>query len=208
MPSPILRQIDLVNALTLLGLFLSLMVVVFAVQQQFHAAVICMMYTGIVDLFDGFFAKRVRRPDQAAAAGKEIDSLVDICAFGFAPAAFGYCFGLRDPLSVALLAVYLSMTALRLAYFNRTGLSGEGHAQYYTGMPATYVVLFIPMVFTATFFLTPSTMKGVMAGLYAFLSLAMVSSVRVRKLRGIWYALFSLAALAMTGVYVRAMMIR
>lgn len=97
MPSPILRQIDLVNALTLLGLFLSLMVVVFAVQQQFHAAVICMMYTGIVDLFDGFFAKRVRRPDQAAAAGKEIDSLVDICAFGFAPAGVHHRPGRDQP---------------------------------------------------------------------------------------------------------------
>ncbi len=204
--SPILCQMDLVNALTLSGLVLSLMVVVFAVQQQFHAAVICMMYTGVVDLFDGFFARRVRRPEPAAAAGKEIDSLMDMCAFGFAPAVFGYCYGLRDPLSVALLAVYLSTTLLRLAYFNRTGLSGEGGAQYYTGLPSTYAVLFLPGGFTLSFFLSASAMKGVLAGLYAFLALAMVSGVRVRKTHGVWYGLFVLAILAMTGVYVRAMM--
>ena len=205
MPSPILRQIDAVNALTLVGLLLGFLVVIFAVQGRFNAAIICLMYTGIVDLFDGFFAKRVRRREPAAAAGKEIDSLMDICAFGFAPAVFGYCYGMRDPLSVALLAFYLSATLLRLAYFNRTGLSGEGGAQYYTGLPATYAVLFLPASFALSFFLTASAMRGVLAGLYAFLSLAMVSSVRVRKTHGVWYGLFVLATLAMTGVYVRAM---
>jgi CDP-diacylglycerol--serine O-phosphatidyltransferase len=206
LPSPILRQIDLVNALTLVGLLLSLLTVTFAVQQQFYAAVICLMYAGIVDLFDGLLAGRVRRPPLAAAAGKQIDSLVDVCCFGFAPAVFAYCFGLRDPLSLALLAIYIAVNVLRLAYFNAAGLAGAGDARYYTGLPVTYAALFIPLVFTASFFLKPPAMKAVMAGLFALLSLAMASGVRVRKLRGVWYVLFSLAALAMTGVYVRAMM--
>ena len=112
----------------------------------------------------------------------------------------------RDGLwAVALLAVYLCATLLRLAYFNQTGLSGEGGAQYYTGLPATYAVLLLPAGFVLSFFLSASAMRGVLAGLYAFLSLAMVSSVRVRKTHGVWYGVFLLAALAMTGVYVRAL---
>ena len=86
--SPILRQIDPVNALTLSGLFLSFGVVMFALQGQFYVAALFMMYAGLVDLFDGFFAKRAQRTPEASAAGKELDSLVDMCAFGFAPAIF------------------------------------------------------------------------------------------------------------------------
>jgi CDP-diacylglycerol--serine O-phosphatidyltransferase len=165
-----------------------------------------MMYSGLIDLFDGFFAKRAKRTPEASAAGPELDSLVDICAFGFAPAIFAYCFGLKGTLSIALLIAYIGVNALRLAYFNHAGLTADEQRNYYTGLPVTYAALFIPAIFTLRLLVPDETLKQILFCLYALLALAMVSSIRIRKLTGIWYAIFSAGALLLTIIYVRAIL--
>ncbi|MBT3602572.1 MAG: hypothetical protein HOE48_11505 [Candidatus Latescibacteria bacterium] len=204
--SPILRQLDPVNALTLSGLFFSFGVVMFAIQGQFYLAALFMMYAGLIDLFDGFFAKRAKRTPEASAAGPELDSLIDICAFGFAPAIFAYCFGLQGTLSIALLIAYIGVNALRLAYFNQAGLSSNEQNNYYTGLPVTYAALFIPAIFSLRLFLPDETLKQILFCLYALMALAMISSMPIRKLTGIWYAIFSVGALLLTIIYVRAIL--
>lgn len=199
--SPIIRQIDLANSLTLTGLVLSLISVFLAVHGHYNEAVICMMYAGIIDLFDGLVAKKISRTELQSEVGKQLDSIVDVCSFGFAPAIFAYCFGLKDLLSIAVLMFYLATNALRLAYFNTTGLVNEGSEQYYTGLPVTYAALFIPLAFIARFALPDETMKLVLDGVYLLLALAMVGNFKMLKLRGVWYGIFALGAIALTAVY-------
>ncbi len=201
MTTPILRQIDIPNSLTLTGLMLSLFSVIFAIQQNFYAALICLIYSGIVDMFDGVVARKIQRTELQAEVGKNLDSLVDICSFGFAPAIFAYCYGLRDALSIAVLMVYVAANVLRLAYFNSTGLASEGNNEYFTGLPVTYAALFIPLSFLVSFFVPVATMKLVLAGMYLILAIAMVANFQMKKLKGIWYGIFSLGALSMTIVY-------
>lgn len=200
--SPIIRQIDLANALTLTGLMLSFISVIFSMQSNFYAAIICMMYAGIIDLFDGFLARRTERTELQSEVGKHLDSLVDICSFGFAPAIFAYSWGLREPFSIALLVIYMAMNALRLAYFNSTGLTISENKEYYTGLPVTYAALFIPLTFTLSFFIPNYAMKIVLQGLYLLLATAMISGFKMLKLSGVWYGIFSLAAIGLTGVYI------
>lgn len=203
MPGPILRQLDLPNGLTLGGLFLAFFAVVLSLHQRFEAAVLCILWAGVIDLFDGFLAHRSRRTPLQAAAGKELDSLVDLCAFGLAPVLFAYAYGLRDALSVGVLLLYLTINALRLAYFNHAGLTAARGSDYYTGLPVTYAALFVPLGFTCSLFASPATTRMVLAGLFLALTAAMASSLPIRKLRGIWYGVFSLGALALTAVYLR-----
>lgn len=200
--SPILRQLDPANGLTLGGLTLSFLSVTFAVRGQIYPAILCMMYAGIADLFDGFVARRMHRSDLTKQVGKHLDSLVDVCSFGFAPAVFGYCFGLRDPLSVAILAAYVACNALRLAYYDSTGLEG-GTA--FTGLPVTYAALVIPVAFTANLAFATETTRWILLTTYPILGAMMVSGLRIPKPKGAWYGLFGLLALALTGVYVWAM---
>lgn len=199
--SPIIRQIDLANSLTLTGLVLSLISVFLAVNGHYNEAVICIMYSGIIDLFDGLVARKTSRTELQSEVGKQLDSIVDVCSFGFAPAIFAYSFGLQDLLSIAVLLFYLVANALRLAYFNSTGLLNEGSKDYFTGLPVTYAALFIPLVFTASFALPDVTMKFILDSVYLLLALAMLANFKMLKLQGIWYGIFALGAIALTAVY-------
>jgi CDP-diacylglycerol--serine O-phosphatidyltransferase len=199
--SPILRQLDFANVLTLIGLGFSFFSAIFAIQGQFYVALICMMSAGIIDLFDGLVARKTMRTDLQAEVGKHLDSIVDVCSFGFAPAIFAYCYGLNDPISITLLVFYVLANALRLAYFNTTGLVTNVGEDYFTGLPVTYSALFIPLIFTASFLLPVQVMKILLDGLYLLLASAMVANFKMIKLRGIWYWIFSLGALMLAGIY-------
>lgn len=102
--SPILRQLDLANTLTLTGLIVSFCSAIFVVRGQFYVAIVLMMVAGIIDLFDGLVARKIIRTDLQADVGKQLDSLVDVCSFGFAPAIFAYCYGLNGPIAIDKLA--------------------------------------------------------------------------------------------------------
>ncbi len=199
--SPILRQLDLANSFTLTGLILSFFSVILAVNGQFNGAIICLIYAGMIDLLDGFVASQIKRTPLQADAGRQLDSLVDLCSFGFAPALFAYCFGLRDWLSITILILYLTANALRLVYFNNQGLGSQGKQEYFTGLPVTYAALFIPVVFTSHFVLPPTQMKLVLDGVYLLLAIAMVADFKMPKLRGIWYGIFGMGAVALTVIY-------
>jgi CDP-diacylglycerol---serine O-phosphatidyltransferase len=201
MLSPILKQLDLANAFTLTGLFVSFGAVILAINGEFNWAMIALIYTGMVDLLDGFVASKLERSQLQAAAGQQLDSLVDLCAFGFTPVVVGYCFGLRDGLSILILGIYLGANALRLVYFNNQGLTQEGKHEYFTGLPVTYAALFIPTLFTLSIALPQAQMKWVLNGVYCFLTIAMTVNIKVRKLRGMWYLIFGAGAATLVGVY-------
>ena len=133
---------------------------------------------------------------EARAAGPVLDSLVDACAFGLAPAALLYAYvGTHLALLVALSNACVCV--LRLAYFERFGLTSVESSDYYVGLPVTYSALFIPLAFVARS-LTPDPLMGfVLLGVCVLLAAAMASCIPVRKLRGIWYVIFAAGAVAL-----------
>lgn len=201
MKNTILAQLDFPNLFTLSGLTLSFISVVCAIQGNFYLAIICMIFAGMVDLLDGPIARQMERTPLQAEVGKQLDSLVDVCSFGFSPVIFAYCFGLQDLYSVAMLAFYAAMATLRLAYFNGTGLSTRGGDSFFTGLPVTYAALFIPVGFLSQFFLPDTVVQWLLRGIYLLLAIAMVSTIQVIKIKGAWYGLFAVGAILLTSIY-------
>lgn len=199
-----LQQLDPANCLTLVGLGFSAASACFSIQGQIYPALIGLLAAGVVDLLDGFVARKIDRTQLQAALGQQLDTIVDVCSFGFNPAIFAYCFGLQDPISIAILLLYLGATALRLAYFNCSGLTQEGSQQYFTGLPVTYAALFIPLVALASLVTSSSAMNIVFDWLYLGLAIAMISSFKIKKLQGVWYGIFCSGALLLAGVYITA----
>ncbi|MEM6452525.1 MAG: CDP-alcohol phosphatidyltransferase family protein [Cyanobacteria bacterium P01_D01_bin.105] len=197
----ILAQLDFPNVFTIGGLMLSLFSVICSIQNNFYAAIICMIFSGMVDLFDGVIARRLERTPLQAEVGKQLDSLVDACSFGFSPVVFAYCFGLQDPYSVGLLAFYAAMATLRLAYFNSTGLSASGEKSFFTGLPVIYAALFVPVGFLSQFFLADTAVQWLLRGIYLLLAIAMVSPIQVIKIKGAWYGVFAAGAVLLASAY-------
>lgn len=200
--SPILGMLNLPNALTLAGLALGLFSAWFAVLGQFHAAILCLIWAGVADLFDGMVARKRSRTELEASVGRHLDSLCDVCSFGLSPGVFAFSLGLREPWYVILLLFYVWAAAMRLAYFDAVGLDTEGDRQFFTGMPVTYAALFIPAGFSLVFWLgRGAELEAILGALYFCLGSAMVSGQRVPKPRGTWYVVFSVLAIGLTAVH-------
>lgn len=204
---PILRTLDAANLTTLCGLVLGLGVVLLAAEGRFHAAALCLILAGLVDLADGAVARRLVRTPLQAQVGKHLDSLVDLASFGLAPALLAYHHGLNHPLTLPILALFAGAGALRLAYFDSVGLAAEGEGRFFTGLPITYASLFVPLVLVMEGWLAPEFMRGLLGGLLLVLAGCMVAPLRVPKPRARGYLLLLLLALVLGGVHLAAMVL-
>jgi CDP-diacylglycerol---serine O-phosphatidyltransferase len=96
----------------------------------------CLLAAALVfDVLDGAVARLLK---EASAVGRELDSLADVISFGVAPAVLGYAVGLRDPLDLVILTVFVICGVSRLARFNVTAESrsdASGKVRYYEGLP-------------------------------------------------------------------------
>ncbi len=201
------RQLDRVNLLTLGSVPLILCTVVFSIEGQFEAAMLCILYTGCLDLFDGHLARRTERSAAQSALGARLDSLVDGCSHGLAPVVFGYSYGLRDWFSLLVLTVYLFAALARLAYFDSAGFHKIGETEYYVGLPLTFAALFFPNIFLLSFVVPEQTIQVILTLVYLGMAVAMVAGFHVAKYsptrRGTprRYIVLPIGALVLTLVY-------
>ena len=122
-------------ALAMVGLWL-------AFEGQPTAAVFCLLFCGLFDMFDGRIARTHKtRSPEARRYGIQIDSLADFLAFGTLPAVIGFSIWESSPAYAALAVLYMLAALIRLAYFNVTEETRqdqtEGERTHYTGLPVT-----------------------------------------------------------------------
>ena len=100
-------------------------------------------------VFDGFDGRIARMTNTASAFGRELDSLADVVAFGVAPAALAYVWGVRalgdlsglpfiehiPDLAWILTFGYVICGAARLARFNVDTVKPTGDRRFFVGMP-------------------------------------------------------------------------
>jgi CDP-diacylglycerol---serine O-phosphatidyltransferase len=191
----LLRFFDLANAISLLALLAAAACCWLSVSRLPVYGVVALMVAGIADLIDGQVARRLRRTEEQQRFGKSLDSLVDACSFGLAPAALLYALGLNQPLDVLLLGFFLCCAIWRLAYFDTVGMETTGSNRYFVGLPTTYVALVLPLVFL-TAFAGADWLFVCLRTATLLLALSMVSPLRCRKPGLIVYAFFALLAIA------------
>ena len=204
-PRAILTHLDLPVAFTLVGLVFAFLCLVFAMSGQLLLALVMLAMAGLVDFFDGWVARKCHPGGVRTTLSSRLDAVVDVCSFGMAPAALGVAFGLDGPLEVAVLALYLSANALRLAYFSTVSHGVIEGKRFYLGMPVTYVALALPWAYLGTFVWPRAVMEPVLLAIYGILAALMVSSLRFMKPGGIWYGILTAIGLVPVGVYLWAL---
>lgn len=155
------------DAFTYLSLIAGVLAVVLAFSSNLLWAGAMLVVAACADVLDGRVARKL---GHESPFGMHLDSLVDICAFGFAPVMIAFVISNQSPFVVATGILYLGAGVFRLARFQVTKERAG-----FQGMPITVNGVLFPLVFFAP--------NSFVISAYFFIAAAlMVSTMKVPKL--------------------------
>lgn len=135
--------------LTYFGMLVSFTGITFALHDDTYSALICLMISGVCDMFDGKVASTKKRTVQEKKFGIQIDSLSDLICFGALPAIIVYKLCSESSIGFYISGIYLLAALIRLAYFNVTEEERQeqtqGSRKHYLGLPVTLAALIFPV---------------------------------------------------------------
>ncbi len=169
------------NLFTTASLFAAFYAIIQSTIGNFSNAAIAVIVAAVLDSLDGRVA---RMTNTASDFGKEYDSLVDLVAFGLAPALILFEWGLQALGKSGWLVAftYVATTALRLARFNT---QESPNKRYFQGLPCpAAAVLLAAAVWTAESYLLSGAAYQITGFvLMALLAFAMVSGMPYRSFK-------------------------
>lgn len=174
---PALRFFNLPNGATTLSVVAGFCAVLSAARGQPRVALSFLLGAIVLDKLDGFLARRLGRTSDF---GRELDSLADGVSFCVAPALIGIFAG-AGLLVTACAIGYCVCGIWRLAYFNITGLAGEGSEERFTGVPTTVAASWFLIALALLGHAPRALFRPSLVALYLILGLLMASSLPFRK---------------------------
>lgn len=138
--------------LTYIGMLSSVAGIGLACGGNITAAVICLMFSGFCDLFDGMVARtKKNRTAEEKSYGIQLDSLSDVVCFGVLPFTIGVNLGADAWWQIAIMALFALAGLIRLAYYNVTEETRQQQTsekrKKYLGLPITSSSLSVPLLF-------------------------------------------------------------
>lgn len=180
--------------LTFLGTAISIAGMMSAFRGQTKWAVAALMAAGIIDLFDGVVARRVKRSAEEKIFGIELDSLADMIAFVALPLAIYIHLGFTTWWAFILLFFYALAAIQRLGYFNVGSNSSSTETSHYRGLPITYSALILSWSCLLFAYVMPSYLLPGMAVVLLLTAIFFILDIPVPKPRGLAYLIFVLLA--------------
>lgn len=175
---------------TVILTYMSLLSALFGTHLAFHmnikGALICLCCCGAFDSFDGMVARSKKdRTEEEKKFGIQIDSLVDMFAFGIFPSIIGYAMGLNTTLWFIVFALYSIGAVTRLGYFNvmeevRQQLTTEKR-KYYQGLPVTASSMIFPAVYLLNYVFPPLLTTSIYGWVMLIVAILFVLDIKVIK---------------------------
>lgn len=181
--------------LTYIGLCSSLYGITCAVSGHFKIAFLCLIFSGVCDMFDGKIARHhPNRSEEAKVFGIQIDSLCDLICFGVFPAILAN-YVVSGPLWdkgghwIVKIggALFVLAAVIRLGFYNVKEMQRQKETdenrKYFQGLPVTSSALIFPLIYAVTNVMDQTPAKAsvayvVMLYVAAFL---MVWDIKVKK---------------------------
>ena len=190
---------DLPNICSLLGLMSAVIGIYFAIQGNFPAAIIGVLWAVLFDWYDGIIARKMKgRTKVQGDFGAQLDSMIDIVSFGILPAIILLSYGNYNIWYLPGAFVIVAASAIRLTYFNVYGLIDS---KTYKGFPLDNNVLILALVFVFESFFTPFTFSIVIYALMMILSALNLSSIPTPKFGGKWIYALVAYVIVLTSVF-------
>lgn len=195
---------------TVILTYISLCSAVYGITQVFEQneaiAFLCLLLSGICDLFDGKVARhKTDRTDQEKVFGIQIDSLADLVCFGVLPAVIGYSYGFNYGLGLASALLIVLCGLIRLGYFNvmeeeRQRTTAENRKEY-QGLPITTSAIILPLIYMGRHNIPKAAYPYVFQGFMVLLALLFVLNIKVKKISAkSIIIMFTIAAIIILGL--------
>lgn len=170
-----------------IGLFFGVISIYFARIQNFKLALLSLMFSSLIDIFDGTIVRKFKRTEKEKQFGIEIDSILDTINFGAIPVIIFLNMGFNSIYDYILVFFYLFVITMRLAFFNTdlVNLKGDNKKyEIYYGFPVTTSPLFmilgyiIYLVFKAKYIM-PITM--------IISSILFITKIKIKRYKNKWF---------------------
>ena len=174
--------------LTYFGLGSAVVGIRLATSGRISGAIVCLLISCICDMFDGKIARAIKRSEDAAMFGIQIDSLCDLVCFGVLPAVIAMSLGVNRVVGMATMVLYVLGAVIRLGYFNvnemkRQQETSENRKEY-QGLPVTTASWLIALFYLVGKYLFPEHLTPMLVGWMFILALAFVTDFRIKKPQG------------------------
>ena len=185
--------------LTYLGLCFSVIGMVLAFLGYVPAAVMCLILSGVCDLFDGTVARACKRTEREKKFSIQIDSLADTVSFGVFPVVLGICMGFTSRMNIIIYIIYVLAAVIRLAYFNvlaeeKKLLPKKAQEACYYGLPVTSIAIILPFTYNLNIFLNTEVFSKAFPLVMFIVAILFVLNFRIKKPTGIWLVICSVLA--------------
>lgn len=188
--------------LTYIGLALGVLgISLILLDVEIKYSLICLMFAGICDLFDGTVARRCKRTKDEKAFGIELDSLVDVLNF----IAFPLVLIISVNKNIYFLPIYIMyaiFAVARLAHFNITSPKNNKPVPHYEGLPVTYAALIFPVVFILYYLIKENIFIPLINIIMGIVGILFILKVKVPKPKLVSSIILLLISLVMTVVYI------
>jgi len=192
------------NFITVLCICSGLTSIRFSIIEKWEIAIFLIIIAGILDFFDGYFARKLKG---GSNFGAELDSLSDFVSFGVAPSLLIYFWTLStlDSLGWSIILFFSVCAALRLARFtadiyivNKPIDSNT----YFVGVPSPAAAglilfpIFLHLEFDYDIFINPY-LNLINLGFIGFLMISKIPTISFKKINfsikyAPWFVLFSI----------------
>lgn len=175
--------------LTYIGLISSVFGITHVLDNHRATAVafLCLLFSGICDLFDGKIARAMKnRTEHEKVFGIQIDSLCDLVCFGVFPAVIGYSYGFNHGVGLAAAIMIVLGGVIRLGYFNVMEEERQRNTtelrKTYQGLPITSVAIVLPLLYLGRMNIPQNVFPYVFQGFMILISILFVLNINVKKL--------------------------
>lgn len=187
--------------LTYLGVSFAITGMVIASLGNIPIAFMCLILSGICDMFDGTVARACKRSEEEKKFGIQIDSLVDTVSFGVFPIVLGICMGFTSKLNIIIYIIYALAAVIRLAYFNvlaeeKTIFNKrkKERVSYYYGLPVTSIAIILPFTYNLDIFNAHNVFIKAYPLVMLMTAILFILNIKIKKPSGIWYVVCSILA--------------
>lgn len=181
--------------------------ITFAFKGHPVIAIICLIISGICDMFDGRVARtKKNRTRNEKVYGIQIDSLSDLICFGVLPVCIGISLGLTKIWYVPIFALFILFGMIRLSYYNVLELdklesnkeitdgvifeeedmteldkNPKPKKSFFVGVPITSSAIVFPLLFTLKTVIDKNVFAYIYAGLLGLIGILYVLKIKIPK---------------------------